>query len=102
MADLVKMKAKTTFHNDRIVGGVGGTVSDGDTFETDLVHAQDLQRLGHADPVDGSLDGREPAALEPHHQVSAGALAADRARRAAASAPIKAAEPGKAGADAGK
>lgn len=94
MTDLVKMKAKTTFHNDHIVGGIGGTVSDGDVFETDLTHAQDLQRLGHAEPVGGSLDGIEAAALEPHYQVSAGALAADRKRRA--NAPVFA-EPVEAG-----
>jgi hypothetical protein len=82
MTDLVAMKAKTTFHNTRVQNDKGGLVELGDTFETDVMHAKDLQRLGHADPVNGSLDGREDAPLEPHHQVSERALAADRAKRA--------------------
>ena len=81
MSDLVAMKAKTTFHNPRVQNDKGGLVEMGDTFETDVLHAQDLQRLGHADPVDGSPDGREAPPLKPHHQVSERALTADRERR---------------------
>ncbi|KOX49881.1 hypothetical protein ADL19_19670 [Streptomyces purpurogeneiscleroticus] len=86
MTDLVAMKAKTTFHNTRVQNDKGGLVETGDTFETDVMHAKDLQRLGHADPVDGSLDGREDAPLEPHHQVSERALVADRAKRGSGAA----------------
>lgn len=81
MSDLVAMKAKTTFHNPRVQNDKGGLVEMGDTFETDVLHAKDLQRLGHADPIDGSLDGREAQPLQPHYQVSEPALAADRERR---------------------
>lgn len=83
MADLIRMKAKTTFQNDRIRGGVNGVVSDGDVFETDPNHAIDLARLGHAEPVAGALTDIDPVPLEPHHSVSEPALQADRKRRAA-------------------
>ena len=81
MTDLVRMTARTTFHNARVKNKKGGLVEAGDAFETDVMHARDLHRLGHADPVDGSLDGREDPPLVPHHQVSQHALAADRAKR---------------------
>lgn len=87
MTDLVSMVAKTTFHNPRVRGAKNGLVETGDTFETDVLHAKDLRRLGHAEPVEGALDGREDPPLEPHHQVSQRALAADRAKRRAAQAP---------------
>ena len=82
MADLIRMTAKTTFQNDRIRGGVNGVVSDGDVFETDPNHARDLARLGHAEPVSGSVLDIGPAPLEPHYSVSGPALLADRERRA--------------------
>ncbi|APX83810.1 hypothetical protein BV511_03140 [Methylorubrum extorquens] len=81
MSDLIKMRAKTTFQNDRIRGGVNGAVSDGDLFETDRNHAIDLARLGHADPVKGSVLDIGVAPLDPHHSVSGAALQADRERR---------------------
>ncbi len=81
MADRVAMMGKTTFHNTRIRNEKGGLVEAGDTFETDVLHAKDLHRLGHADPVDGSLDGREAPPLAPHYQVSQPDLDADRRRR---------------------
>ena len=83
MSDLVAMTAKTTFHNTRVRNGKGGLVEAGDTFETDVMHARDLQRLGHADPVEDDLDGREDPPLVPHHQVSQRDLEADRRRRRA-------------------
>lgn len=82
MSDLVAMTAKTTFHNPRLRSDRNGLVEAGDRFETDLAHARDLQRLGHAEPVE-SLDGREDPPLAPHHQVSQRDLDADRRRRAA-------------------
>lgn len=101
MSDLVAMKAKTTFHNTRVRNDKGGLVEAGDTFETDVMHAKDLQRLGHADPVDGSLDGREDPPLEPHHQVSENALRADRARRRAAASAAGEAKPSEPASQAG-
>lgn len=82
MADLVKMKSKTTFHNARVRNDKGGLVETGDEFETDPQHAKDLARLGHADPVSGGIHDIPDAPLEPHHQVSETALRADRDRRA--------------------
>lgn len=82
MSDLVAMKAKTIFHDDRVRNDKGGLVEEGDTFETDVTHAKDLHRLGHADPVSGTLDGIEAGPLSAHHQVSQRALDEDRAKRA--------------------
>ena len=93
MADLVTLKAKTTFYNStiRLGDAVGGTVSDGDTFETDPNHAKDLVRLGHAEPVSGTIHDLPDAPLQPGFQVSEPALRADRARRQAAEAkPVEA------------
>ncbi|MGU3418523.1 hypothetical protein [Methylobacterium sp. D54C] len=81
MSDRIAMTANTVFHNPRIQNAKGGLVEAGDTFETDLAHAQDLERLGHAIPLAGSVLGIAPAPLEPHHQVSESALRADRGRR---------------------
>lgn len=89
MTDRVQMTAKTTFHNPAITGGTGGTVTDGQTFETDPAHARDLVRLGHAEPTSGSIDDIPDLALQAHHTVSAIALAADQKRRAAVSVPVK-------------
>lgn len=83
MSDRVAMTANAVFHNPRVNNAKGGLVEAGDTFETDLAHAQDLERLGHAIPLAGSVLGVEPAPLEPHRQVSEAALRADRARRRA-------------------
>ncbi|MGX9979064.1 hypothetical protein ACN9MF_04095 [Methylobacterium fujisawaense] len=84
MSDCVAMTVNTEFHNPRIRNAKNGLVEAGDTFETDLAHAQDLERLGHAVPLAGPVLGIAPAPLEPHHQVSESALRADRARRRAA------------------
>lgn len=83
MFNQVPMKANTVFQNPRIQNAKNGLVEAGDTFETDLAHAQELERLGHAIPLAGSVLGIEPPPLEPHHQVSETALRADRTRRRA-------------------
>ena len=79
MSDRIAMTANTVFQNPRIQNARNGLVEAGDTFETDLAHAQELERLGHAIPLAGSVLG-----LEPPDQVSEIALRADRARRRAA------------------
>lgn len=84
MTDRVAMTANTVFQNPRVQNAKNGLVEAGDTFETDLAHAQDLERLGHAIPLAGSVLGIAPAPLEPHHQVSETALRADRSRRRSA------------------
>ena len=94
MSDRIAMTANTVFQNPRIQNAKNGLVEAGDTFETDLIHAQELERLGHAIPLAGSVLGVEPPPLEAHHQVSETALRADRARRRAAPAtPEPASEP---------
>lgn len=100
MADKVRMTSRTVFANERITvfpksgpaeGVKGGAAQVGDEFETDLLHAKDLDRLELADPVDrADLDG-EALPLTAHYQVSAPALAADQAARAAAAAAAPAA-----------
>ncbi|GJD34219.1 hypothetical protein [Methylobacterium aerolatum] len=86
MTDTIRMVAKTTFHNPRVRNDKNGLVEEGDRFETDVAHARDLQRLGHAEAIEGALDGVEIPPLEPHHQVSQRDLDADRRRRRAAPA----------------
>lgn len=81
MSDRIAMMANTVFQNPRIQNARNGLVEAGDTFETDLAHAQELERLDHANPLAGSVLGLTPPPLEPHHQVSETALRADRTRR---------------------
>lgn len=79
--DKVRMTAKTVFGNERMTvfpsegppeGVKGRAVQIGETFETDLDHAKDLARLGHAEADDPADLDRPPGFLEPHHQVSEG------------------------------
>ncbi|MGU3544821.1 hypothetical protein [Methylobacterium sp. A52T] len=65
MSDRIAMTANTVFHNLRVQNAKVGLVAAGDTFETDLAHAQDLERLGHAIPLAGSVLGIAPAPLDP-------------------------------------
>ena len=94
MADPVRMRSLTTFENPRIrifreggppEGITGLPVVSGEPFETDLWHAKELDRLGHAEPVDpGSLEAETPP-FEPHHQVSVDQIRAQGAEAATGS-----------------
>ncbi|WP_062206781.1 hypothetical protein [Aureimonas sp. AU12] len=79
MADQVRLKSLTVFASDRITvfaegaseGTKGGAVVSGQEFETDLLHARDLVRLGSAEPTNPADLNGEVGPLEAHYSVSA-------------------------------